>query len=100
VAATLDFLRDCGVGFARCCASTPGKFEILEDAGFMHTQTMPVHWFSRDVPLPSIVDTGYLLGDDGMPFIALRSRRLAERGGRAISRPVTIKPSFDSIVSS
>jgi len=100
IATTLHFLRECGAGFARCCASTPSKFQLLKEAGFVHTQTMPVHWFARGVPLPSIVDTGYLLGDDGMPFLALRSRRLAEGGWRSVSRPLTIRPPSDRIVSS
>ena len=99
VATTLKFLHECGVGFARCCASTPSKFQVLEGAGFIHTQTMPIHWFSRTIPLPSTVDAGYLRGDDGMPFLALRSRRLAERAARPTVTPLWIRPLSDEPVA-
>ena len=76
---TVGFLANCGVGFIRCCVSTPDKFAVLEGTGFLRTQQAPVHWYSRHTPLPSVVDAGYLRGDDAMPFQALRGRRLKER---------------------
>lgn len=75
---TVNFLRDCGVGFLRCCASTPTKFKLLDDAGFHHSRNVPVMLFSKEYR-PLLVDAGYLRGDDAMPFQALRGRRLAER---------------------
>lgn len=76
VAATVNFLRKRGVHFIRCCVSTPEKFAAVEAAGFLLSQRVPVHWFHRTNSVPSLIDAGYLRGDDAMPWQALRSRRL------------------------
>jgi hypothetical protein len=78
VTTTVNFLRECGVGFIRCCATTQAKYAALEAAGFIQSKQVNVYWYSRKIPPPINVDAGYLRGDDGMPFHALRGRRLAE----------------------
>lgn len=76
---TINFLRECNVGFVRCEASTPIKCELLQEAGFFRTQPVPIHWYSPHITPPARVDAGYLRADDAMPFQALRGRRLGER---------------------
>lgn len=80
---TVNFLRECNVGFVRCAATTEIKFKLFEEAGFIYTQPMPIHWYSRHVPPPIQVDAGYLHADDAMPLQALRGRRLGERYAHA-----------------
>lgn len=79
IRATARFLADHGAGFIRARASNPDKFALMEGAGFFLSKTLPVYWHSRQLPIPSQIDAGYLRGDDAMPWQALRSRRLAQQ---------------------
>lgn len=80
VTATTDFLAKCGVGFVRCCVSTPEKFSVMKAAGYLPTQEAPIHWYSQTIP-PPVVDAGFMRGDDAMPLQALRGRQLGVRHG-------------------
>lgn len=70
-----------GAGIVRCGASSPEKAAALERAGFVARKPEPGYWWSRaGIPPPVRIDVGYLRANDGMPFDALRGRRLGTAG--------------------
>jgi hypothetical protein len=79
ISETTRLLADHGVGFLRCCVSTPAKIYAIEQVGWFKTRDVPCHWLpGKGTVVPNSLDVGYLRGDDAMPFQALRGRQLME----------------------
>lgn len=77
ISETTNHLADRGVGFIRCCVSTPAKIDALTQVGYIKSRDVPCHWTAGKSGItPKHLDVGYLRGDDAMPFQALRGRRL------------------------
>jgi hypothetical protein len=67
-----------GAEFIRCRVSTPEKTAAIEAVGFKFSQMAPCFWWSKpSLAAPAAADVGYLRGDDALPLLALRGRRLA-----------------------
>jgi hypothetical protein len=86
VSETARFLVGRGAGLIRCSASSSHKAAALVKSGFLNCGIRPSYWWhAAGTPAPSSLDAGYLRGDDALPFAALRSRRLHDRGVRSDS---------------
>jgi hypothetical protein len=76
VSETARRLSQAGAGLIRCRASIPQTVTALRKTGFIAAPSEPAHWWAKDeTPPPSIIEVGYLRGDDALPFSAARTLR-------------------------
>jgi hypothetical protein len=76
VSETARRLSHAGAGLIRCRTSIPQTNIALRKTGFIATHSEPTHWWAKDgTAPPSIIDVGYLRGDDALPFSAARTLR-------------------------
>jgi hypothetical protein len=76
VSETARRLAQAGAGVIRCRASIPQTVTALRKTGFIAARSEAAHWWAKDdTPPPSIIDVGYLRGDDALPFSAARTLR-------------------------
>jgi hypothetical protein len=76
VSETARRLSKAGAGLIRCRASIPQTVTALRKTGFIAARSEAAHWWAKDdTPPPSIIDVGYLRGDDALPFSAARTLR-------------------------
>jgi hypothetical protein len=77
ISSTAQLLVERGAEFIRCFVSTPQKCAAIKSVGFLFSQALPCHWWSRPgVAVPGAIDLDYLRGDDAQPLGAMRGRKL------------------------